>query len=206
MIADDHPIVRQGFRQLISTRRDMLVAAEAGSGQEALDTLKQKKFDLVILDITLPDRSGLDVLKHIKREKPGLPVLVLSVHPENQYAARVIKAGAAGYLMKDSATEELVDAILTILNGKRYISSSLASELASGLRTGKQELDYRNLSDREFSVFRMIAVGKANSEIADQLCISPKTVSTYRSRVLQKLGLTTDAEIVRYAIENGLLN
>jgi len=205
LIADDHPIVRQGLRQLISAFPNLAVSGEAGTGQEILNLLEQKKFDLMILDITLPDRSGLDILKQVKAERPGLPVLVLSMHPENQYAERVIRAGASGYLMKDSATEELIGAIRVVISGRKYISSSLALELASSLISGSPKSACNNLSDREFNVLHMIAEGKANSEIADKLCLSPKTVSTYRSRVLKKLGLKTNADLVRYSIENRLV-
>lgn len=205
LVADDHPIVRQGLKQIISDSPDMVVAAEAADGQEVLNQVWKNEFDVVLLDISMPAMNGLDVLKQLKSQKPGLAVLLLSVHPEEQYALRALKAGAAGYITKDRAPEDLISAIRAAASGKKYVSPSLAQRLASvqGIYAGGAP--YQLLSDREYSVLRLIAAGRTKKEIAEQLSLSPKTVSTYRSRILTKMGMTADAEIVRYAIENRLL-
>ncbi|MFA5065177.1 MAG: response regulator transcription factor [Dehalococcoidia bacterium] len=205
LIADDHPIVRQGLKQIISDSPDMVVAAEAADGQEVLNQVWINEFDVVLLDISMPVRNGLDILKQLKSQQPGLAVLLLSVHPEGQYALRVLKAGASGYITKDRAPDELISAIRAAASGKKYISPSLAQMLASTPGIATAVPSHHLLSDREYSVLRLIAAGKAKKAIAEELSLSPKTVSTYRSRVLNKMGLKTDAEIVRYAIENQLL-
>ena len=206
LVADDHPIVRQGLKQIISDSPDMVVAAEAADGQEVLNQVWKDEFDVVLLDISMPAMNGLDVLKQLKSQKPGLAVLLLSVHPEEQYALRALKAGAAGYITKDRAPEDLISAIRAAASGKKYVSPSLAQRLASvqGIYAGGAP--YQLLSDREYSVLRLIAAGRTKKEIAEELSLSPKTVSTYRSRILTKMGMTADAEIVRYAIENRLLD
>jgi DNA-binding NarL/FixJ family response regulator len=197
--------VRQGLKQIIADSTDMIVAAEAADGQEVLNQVWKNEFDVVLLDISMPFRNGLDILKQLRSQKPGLAVLLLSVHPEEQYALRALKAGAAGYITKDRAPEELISAIRAAASGKKYISPSLAQTLAStpGISTGSPP--HQLLSDREFSVLLLIAAGKAKKAIAEEMSLSPKTVSTYRSRIFKKMGLKTDAEIVRYAIENRLL-
>ncbi len=206
LVADDHPVVRQGLKQIIADSPDMVVAGEASDGQEVLEQVRKNDYDVVLLDVSMPDRSGLDILKQLKIEKPELAFLILSVHPEQQYAVRALKAGASGYLTKDRAPEELIAAIRAAASGKKYLSSSLAQELASELGKATEKLPHQTLSDREYSILLLIASGSTKGGIAQKLSLSPKTVSTYRSRILKKMGLNSDAELVRYAIENQLLD
>jgi DNA-binding NarL/FixJ family response regulator len=205
LIADDHPIVRQGLRQILSGIPDMEVAGEAINAQETLDQVRAGGWDVLVLDITMPDRSGFDILKELKHEQPDLPVLVLTIHGEEQLAVRVLRAGASGYLTKENAPAELVKAIRKVVSGGKYISSSLAETLAAGLDATSDRPRHKALSDREFQVMQMMASGKTLAEIAETLSLSAKTVSTYRTRLLEKMNLTTNAEIIRYAIENGLV-
>jgi DNA-binding NarL/FixJ family response regulator len=205
LIADDHPIVRQGLRQILMDILDMEVAGEAVNAQETLDQVRAGGWDVLVLDITMPDRSGFDILKEIKHGQPHLPVLVLSIHAEEQLAVRMLKAGAAGYLTKENAPGELVKAIRKVVNGGKYISPSLAETLAAGLDDTSDQPRHIALSDREFQVMQMMASGKILAEIAEELSLSAKTVSTYRTRLLQKMNLETNAEIIRYAIEHGLV-
>ena len=206
LIADDHAVVRQGLKQILGDTPEMVVAGEATTGQEVLDKIRAETWDVVVLDISMPDRSGLDILKQLRSERPKLPVLVLSMHSEDQYAMRVLKAGASGYLTKDSAPDELVKAIRQVVRGGRYVSSSLAEKLAFEIGTDPSRLPHETLSDREFQVLRMIAAGKSVTEIAAELCLSPKTFSTYRARMLEKMNLGTNAELIRYAIQNHLID
>lgn len=205
LVADDHPIVRQGLKQIIADSPDMVAAGEASNGQEVLEQVRKNDYDVVLLDLSMPVINGMDTLKQLKDQKPELVVLVLSIHPEEQYAVRVLTAGASGYITKDSAAEELIAAIRAASSGKKYVSSSLAQKLASELGVAAVKPLHEILSDREYSVLRLIAAGRTKIGIAEELSLSPKTVSTYRSRILNKLGLKTDAELVRYAIENRLL-
>ena len=205
LIADDHPIVRQGLRQILSGIPDMEVAGEAVNAQESLDQVRAGGWNVLVLDITMPDRSGFDILKEIKHGQPHLPVLVLSIHAEEQLAVRMLKGGAAGYLTKQKAPGELVKAIRKVVNGGKYISPSLAETLAAGLDDTSDQPRHIALSDREFQVMQMIAGGKTLTEIADELSLSAKTVSTYRTRLLEKMDLKTNAEIIRYALEHGLV-
>ena len=205
LIADDHPIVRQGLRQILSGTDDMVVAGEAVNGQEALEQVRAGGWDVLVLDITLPDRSGFDILKEVKREQPHLPVLVLSIHAEEQFAVRLLKAGASGYLTKENAPDELVKAIRKVMDGGKYISPGLAETLAFGLDAVSDQPRHETLSDREFQVMQLMASGKTPMEIAEVLSLSAKTVSTYRTRLLEKLNLKTNAELIRYAIEHGLI-
>jgi two-component system invasion response regulator UvrY len=205
LIADDHPIVRQGLRQILSGIPDMEVAGEAATAQETLDQVRAGGWDVLVLDITMPDRSGFDILKDLKLGQPQLPVLVLSIHAEEQLAIRVLKAGASGYLTKENAPGELVKAIRKVVSGGKYISRGLAETLAFNLDVASDRPPHEALSDREFQVMQMMAGGKTLTEIADTLSLSVKTVSTYRTRLLQKMNLDTNAEIIRYAIENGLI-
>jgi two-component system invasion response regulator UvrY len=205
LIADDHPIVRQGLRQILSGIPDMEVAGEAINAQETLDQVRAGGWDVLVLDITMPDRSGFDILKELKHEQPDLPVLVLTIHGEEQLAVRVLRAGASGYLTKENAPAELVKAIRKVVGGGKYISSSLAETLAVGLDATFDRPRHKALSDREFQVMQMMAGGKTLAEIAETLSLSAKTVSTYRTRLLEKMQLKTNAEIIRYAIENGLI-
>lgn len=206
LIADDHAIVRAGLRQIISENPDMAVSAEAGNGQELLELVRSNPPDVIVLDITMPGRDGLDALKQIKKDHPRLPVLVLSMHPEEHYAVRVLKAGASGYLSKESAPEELIRAILKIHKGRKYISASLAEKLADALEEDKHTPLHECLSDREFQVLCMIANGMPVKRIADALCLSIKTISTYRSRILDKMNQKSNADLTYYAIKNGLID
>jgi DNA-binding NarL/FixJ family response regulator len=206
LIADDHAVVRQGLKQILGDTPEMLVAGEATNGQEVLDKVRAEPWDVVVLDISMPDRSGLDILKQLRSERPKLPVLVLSMHSEDQYAVRVLKAGASGYLTKDSAPDELVKAIRKVVSGGRYVSSFLAEKLAFEIGTDSSRLPHETLSDREFQVLRLIAGGKSVTEIAAELCLSVKTVSTYRARMLEKMNLGTTAELIHYAVQNHLID
>ncbi len=206
LIADDHAVVRQGLKQILGDTPEMVVAGEATTGQEVLDKVRAETWDVVVLDISMPDRSGLDILKQLRSERPKLPVLVLSMHSEDQYAMRVLKAGASGYLTKDSAPDELVKAIRKVVSGGRYVSSFLAEKLAFEIGTDSSRLPHETLSDREFQVLRLIAAGESVTEIAAELYLSVKTVSTYRARMLEKMNLTTTAELIHYAMQNHLID
>jgi len=206
LVADDHPIVRRGVKQIIEESSDMVVSGEASSGSEVLDRVAESDYDVLLLDISLPGRSGLDILKQVKSMKPTLPVLVLSIYPEDQYAIRALKSGASGYLTKGRAPEELKEAVRKISKGHKYITSSLAEKLADRLSGGMGELPHETLSDREYQVMCMIASGKMVSRIAEELSLSVKTISTHRSRLLKKMALKNNAELTRYAIEHNLLD
>jgi len=208
LIADDHTIVREGLKQIFEETPDVVAAGEAKNGQEILDKVRENDYDVVLLDISMPGRGGLDVLKQLKNEKPELPVLVLSMYPEEQYAVRVLKAGASGYLTKESASNELIVAIRKVSGGRKYITSSLAERLAYDLefKTNVKEKLHEGLSDREYQVMCMIASGKTVKEIAKELSLSVKTISTYRYRVLEKMKMKNNAELIRYAIINRLAN
>jgi DNA-binding NarL/FixJ family response regulator len=205
LIADDHPVVRRGLEQIIAGTSDMVVAGEAADGWEALRKATAGDYDVVLLDISMPFKNGLEVLSQIKAAKPALPVLMLSMHPEEQYAVRALKTGASGYLTKESAPEEMLTAIRKVSGGGKYVSASLAEDLASMLQEDADRLPHQALSNREFQVLRLIASGKTVSEIAQELSLSVKTISTYRARVLQKLRLKNTAELVRYATDNELV-
>lgn len=207
LVADDHPIVRRGLVALISAQPDMEEPGEAATGAQTLERVRGEPWDLVILDINLPDASGLEVLRRIRRERPGLPVLMLSAHAEAQFATRTLRAGASGYLNKQQAPEELIVAIRRVLAGRRYVSTALAERLAASLDPRSSEREpHETLSDREFEVLRLLGTGLAVSRIADQLHLSVKTVSTYRARLLSKLGLDSTAELVAYAIRTGIVD
>jgi two-component system invasion response regulator UvrY len=204
IIADDHPVVRKGLKQVLEESADMLVAAETGSGEELLHAVRERDFDVALLDITMPGIGGLETLKRLKALKPELPVLMLSVHSEDQFALRSMKAGAAGYLTKDSAPAELVQAVRRVVGGRRYVSQGLAEKLATEIRQGADRLAHERLSDRELQVLCMLAAGKTMTAIAGDLNLSVKTVSTYRTRLIEKMGLATNAELIAYAIRNNL--
>ncbi len=206
LIADDHPIVRQGLKQILSEEPDIEVVGEAQNSQEVLELVRKQDWDIVILDITMPGRGGIDVLKELKHERPKLPVLMLSVHPEDQYAVRALKAHASGYMTKDSAPEELVKAIRKILRGGKYISSTLADKLVFELETENEKPLHETMSDREYQVMIMISSGKTVSQIAEELSLSVKTIGTYRTRILEKMKMKTNAELIHYAIKNGLVD
>jgi len=205
-IADDHVIVREGLKQIVAETSDIVVAGEAGNGHEALNNILKNNYDVVILDISMPGINGLDVLKQLKSQKPKIPVLILSIHPEEHYAVRSLKAGASGYLTKESAPNELILAIRKISAGGKYVSSSLAEKLAFGLEVNAKKALYETLSDREYQVMCMIASGNTVKEIAEKLFLSPKTISTYRSRILGKTNMKHSAELTSYAIKLGLVD
>lgn len=204
-MTDDHAVVRHGLRQILADEFKRAVFGEARNAQEALDLIWKENWEVVVLDITMPGRSGLEVLREIRKSRPKLPVLVLSMHPESQFAVRVLKSGAAGYMTKESAPEELVGAIKKVLNGGRYVSASLGEKLATYLSSDSQKPAQDLLSDREFQVLRLIASGKIVSEIAKELSLSVKTISTYRTRILEKMGLRNNAELMHYAMQHRLV-
>lgn len=205
LIADDHAIVREGLKQIVAEEPDLTVAGEARNAAEALELVRRQPWDVVILDITMPGRSGLEVLREMTRERPRLPVLVLSMHAEDQFAVRVLQAGAAGYITKASAPQELLAAIRKVASGGKYISPTLADKLATVIAAGSDRPPHESLSDREYEVLRGIAAGKTVSEIARQMSLSVKTISTYRARLLQKMRMKNNAELTRYAIVNRLI-
>ena len=204
LIADDHGIVRRGLQQIIALRADWTVAGEVSHADEVLPALRRQHFDVVILDVSLSDRSGIDVLASIHAELPSLPVLMLSMHAEQQYAIRCLRAGAAGYIQKDTSPEELIAAIERVAAGRRYVSEAVGEQLAARLLLGDKE-PHERLSDRELEVFRLLAVGRTATGVAEALNISVKTVSTYRARILEKTGFGSNADIISYAIRNGLV-
>ncbi len=204
LIADDHVIVREGLKQILAETSDILPIGEAADGHQVIEKIRDEPFDVVLLDISMPRATGLEVLKQIKREAPRLPVLILTIYPESQYAIRALKAGASGYLMKESSPEELVKAVRNVADGRKYISESLAEKLAFELEIHDGP-PHESLSDREYQVFCGIASGKSVSELADELALSVKTVSTYRSRVLDKMKLKNNVEITHYAIRNEIV-
>ncbi len=204
LIADDHAIVRRGLKETLVRELKEAVCGEAENAQQVLAQVQSHNWDLVILDISMRGRSGVDVLKDLKRERPKLPVLVLSMYAEDQYGKRVLKAGASGYMNKESAPEELIKAIRKVLAGGRYVSPSLAEKLALDLSAEAEQLPHESLSDRELEVLRMIALGKTVSQIAEELHLGVTTVSTYRARILEKMNMTTTAELMHYALRNHL--
>jgi DNA-binding NarL/FixJ family response regulator len=205
LIADDHPVFRRGLKQIVEEAPDLLVAGEAANGAEALQEARTDAYDVVLLDITMPVRNGVDVLSQLKHERPALPVLMLSMHPEEQYAVRALRAGASGYLTKESAPEELVAAIRKVSAGGKYVSASLAEHLVSVVQSVGEAPPHAALSNREYQIMCLIASGKTVSEAARELSLSVKTVSTYRARILEKLQLKNNAELMRYATQNQLV-
>jgi len=204
LIADDHAIVRQGLRQILSDTPDLTVAGEAENGVQAVQMVRNGEWDVVLMGVSMPDRNGIDALKLIKKEFPRLPVLILSMYPEEQYAIRALKAGASGYLTKQSAPELLVTAIRQVASGKKYVSPSLAEELANAIGEDSERLPHEKLSDREYQTLCMIASGKTPAEIAEALNLSVKTVSVYRARLLEKMNLRNNAELTHYGLKHGL--
>ncbi len=205
LIADDHPIVREGYKKILMSQPDMDVTGEAGNGQEVLDLIQKKEFDLILLDISMPGRSGLEILKELKGQKPHLPVMILSIYPEEQYAVRAFRDGASGYLTKASTPKELISAIRKVSQGGRYVTEALAEKLTYFLHGDVDKAPHEKLSDREYQVMLLIASGKTVTQIADELCLSVKTISTYRRHILEKMQFSTNAEITMYAIQNKLL-
>ena len=206
IIADDHAILRRGLKEILAHELEGAVCGEAKNAQEVLSKVQSDQWDLVILDLSMPGRSGLDALRDIKGMRPRLPILVLSMHPEDQYGKRILKAGAAGYMNKESAPEELIKAIRKVLAGGRYVSPALAEKLVLDLSEDVTRPLHETLSDREFEVLRMIAAGKTVTQIGEDLHLSVATVSTYRARILEKMNMTTTAQIMRYALSNHLVD
>ena len=204
IIVDDHEIVRKGLIQIMAEVPDIEISGEAGDANEALAQIRAGCCDVAVIDLTMPGKSGLDLLRELKRECPRLPVLVLSMHSEDEYAVRVIKAGAAGFLTKKSAPKELIGAVRKVYQGGRYISTPVAEALASSIQSGGDGAPHEKLSDREFQVMLMIAAGRTLREIADELSLSEKTISTYRTRILEKMGMKKNVELVRYVLLNNL--
>lgn len=205
LIADDHSIVREGLKQIVAQSLEMAVLGEAVNGQEVLELVHKKEYDLILLDIAMPGRGGIDTLKQLRTEKPEIPVLILSMYPEDQYAVRAIKAGASGYLTKESAPEELIGAIKKVALGGKYVSADLAEKLVENLGQDNAEQDHTRLSDREYQVMIMIASGRTVKEIGDELSLSVKTISTNRTRALKKMGMKNNAEFTYYAVKKGLV-
>ncbi len=206
LLADDHPIVRRGVRELLEEEQLCSEIFEARNGEEALEAVRRQPWDVMVLDIALPDKHGLEVLKEAKLLQPRLPVLMLSLYPEKEFAMRAIKAGASGYLTKQSAPSELLAAVMRVLQGGRYITAALAEQMASALETGADESLHARLSDRELQVLRLLGQGKSVSLIAEELRLSVKTISTYRARILEKLSCGSTGELIRYAIEARLID
>jgi DNA-binding NarL/FixJ family response regulator len=206
LVADDHPVVRRGLKQIVAQEPDMAVLGEAQNGQETLDLVRNQEWDIVVFDLSMPGRGGLETLRELKRIRRNLPVLVLSIHPPDQFAARVYKAGAAGYLTKESAPAELVRGIRKVIAGGHYVSPSVAEQLAVELEENGGSASHESLSDREYEVLRLIGAGKTVNQIADALALSVKTVSTYRARILEKMKMKTTAELIRYAIQHHLVD
>ncbi len=207
LVADDHTVVREGLKHIIEDSSDIIVTDEAVNGKEVLNKVRKDDYDLVLLDIAMPGTTVFDILGEIKSTRPELPVLILSMYPEERYASRVLKAGTAGYLTKDSAADKLITAIQKVSRGKKYISSSLAEKLAfESLEKATEKKTHEELSNREYEVMCTIASGRTLEEIAETLSLSPKTISTYRTRILEKMNMNSNAEIIHYAIENKLVN
>lgn len=205
LIADDHSVVRKGVRQILAEEIPAVYIEEAENAAELIKKVVLDDWHVVISDLTMPGKSGLEALQEIKQLKPQLPVLILSIHPEEQYAIRALKAGASGYLRKDTIPDELVQAVQKVLTGKKYITVSIAEKIADAFNSGSDKLPHELLSDRELNVFKMLAAGKAVSEIADSLSLSVTTVSTYRSRIMTKMNMRTNAHLTLYAMEHGML-
>jgi DNA-binding NarL/FixJ family response regulator len=204
VIADDHAIVREGLKRIVSEAADLQVVAEAADGNEVMQVVREREFDLIVLDLSMPGRSGMELIKLVKAERPKLRVLVLSMHQETQYAVRAIKSGASGYLTKESAPGELVQAIRKIAAGGAYVTAEVAEQLALGAMPGTEKPPHGLLTDREFDVFRRLVAGSSVTEIAAALNLSVKTVSTHKANLMQKLGVANQSDLVRYAIRHGL--
>ena len=205
LIADDHAVVREGLKRILNDTPDMTVTGEASSGQELLDLVRSQPGEVVVLDLAMPGRGGIDTLRQLKREKPELPVLILSIYPEDQYAVRALRDGASGYLTKESAPDELVGAIRKAAQGRKYVSPALAERLALDLEADGTALPHETLSNREYQVMLMLSSGMTVSEIADELALSVKTISTNRARLLKKMRMKTNAELTYYAVKQGLV-
>ncbi len=205
LIADDHALIREGLKKILNGEPDMTLVGEANNVVELFKVLERLAVNIVLLDISMPGESGLDALKELRQKYPRMPVLILSIHPEQRFAVRALKAGASGYIMKQSAVEELVQAIRKVVGGGKYVSASLAEQLATELDNESGKALHETLSDREFQVMRLIAAGKKSGDIAEELSVSLSTVNTYRSRIFEKMKMRSNVELTRYAIENGLI-
>ncbi len=205
LIVDDHALIREGVKKTLSGEPDMTLVGEANNVLELFKALERLTVSVVLLDITMPGESGLDALKDLHQKYPDLPVLILSFHPEHRFAVRALKAGASGYITKESATEELVQAVRKIAGGGMYVSSSLAEQLAAELKDTSGKLPHETLSDREFQVMRLFALGRKSSEIAEELGVSVNTVNTYRMRIFEKMNMQSNVDLSRYAVEHGLI-
>ena len=205
LIADDHEVVRKGLKSILSEHSDLNVVEEAENGNEVLKKVKNLKVDVILLDFDMPEKNGLDTLLELKALYPKLPVIILSIFPEDHYGTRFLKAGASGYLGKASASDQLVDAIRKVANGGKYISPALTDKLVSDLNKNTEKPLHETLTDREFQVFCLLATGKKLKKIADELCLSINTISTYRSRILQKMNMESNADLIHYAIKNGMV-
>jgi len=203
-VADDHALFREGVKSLLAEESDLVVAGEAGSAKETLQRIRSEPFDILLLDISLPDGSGIDLLHQIRPHRPDLPILILSMHSEEQYAVSLLRAGANGYIAKDAVPQQVVQAIRTLLQGRKYISQAVAHMLAEDV-DGDRRPTHEHLSEREFQVFCKLAAGRAVGQIADELFLSNKTVSTYRARILEKMNAKSNADLTYYAIKNGLI-
>lgn len=206
LIADDHAVFRHGLKDILARHFAGVSFGEVDTAQSALEAVWNQPWDIVVLDVSMPGRSGVEILHDIHQARPKLPVLVLSMHPEEQYALRVLEAGASGYITKIKAAQDLVDAVEKVLAGGKYISSKVADELVNQLRPGARKTPHEKLSNREFQIMRLTAQGKATKDIALELSISLQTVSTHRARILKKLGLQSTAELIRYAVQNDLID
>ena len=206
LIADDHQLIREGLKKILKEEHDMSIVGEGGNADEVFKLVRESDLDVVLLDISMPGRSGLEVLKELKHTHPKLPILMLSMHPEDRFAVRSLKAGASGYITKESAGEELVSAIRKVVGGGKYISMFLAEKLAFGLDADSGRPPHEALSDREFQVMTMISAGKKMTEIAEELSLSIRTVNTYRARILEKMQMKNNAELIHYAIQHGLVD
>jgi DNA-binding NarL/FixJ family response regulator len=206
VLADDHTIVRAGLKEILADTEDIVVVGEASNGHEVMARVRELDFDVLVQDLSMPGRSGIEVIRQVKAEKPRLRVLVLSMHSEEQYAVRALKAGASGYLTKESAADQMVMAIRRVAGGGAFVSPETAERLALGLNAAADASSHTLLSDREYQVFRMIVAGKSLTAIADELSLSVKTVSTHKTRIMQKMGIANQAELIRYALKHGLLD
>jgi len=206
LIADDHPIIREGLKQILKISPDIVIKGEASNGDEVLKLLRNNKYDLILLDLSLPKKNGIEVLKEIRKKLPKLPILILSIHSDEHFIIEALRSGASGYITKDSIPEELILAIKNVYNGQTYINQKVAEKLINKIKFNKGQLPHNILSPREYQVMIKIGQGKSLKEISEELSLSVKTISTYRTRILEKMDLKTNAQIIKYVIENNLLD
>jgi two-component system, NarL family, invasion response regulator UvrY len=206
LIADDHTLIREGLKKILKTAQEISEVREAGNAREVIEQVKKGDLDVIILDISFPGKNGLELLKDLKQDYPKLPVLMLSMHPEDRFAVRALKAGASGYVTKETAVEDLIKAIRKVVQGRKYVSQNLAEKLASNLEGDTGKPVHESLSDREYQVLCLIASGKTVRQISGELFLSMSTVNTYRARILEKMNMKTDAELIRYALQNQLID